>query len=612
MEEQVGELWHRLITRLADSYHPEAAVRLAEVERQVALLFRALGGDGALQVTAAEATVHGARRSWLQRVAGVHEKVTLAWRDAQYLRLPAVIDWFPDRALNRELYLWLAALAAVADEDAGDWFVGNQRRVVQVLGRYPGLRTRYQRLVEAHLLLRPDAERLSVDQAAAERAVCQALREPGSVADLPAARRPPQPVPLWLHPQPPRPLPDAAAGDDPGDSGTGDRECQQEVEQLRRRAERVEEPEADRGLITVRMENIFTWGEYVRVDRGSEDEDDLDRAEAIARDLDRLVVARSDKRPTATLRFDLDLPAEAQDDRILHQGLLLPEWDWKRHALLPDRCRIVPMLAADAQPLPLPLHLCQTAKRLRAQFQLLAPARTWHRARSDGQDIDLDAYLRFASDQAAGLAVSGEGLYREMCSGARDLVSLLMADLSLSTDTWIDDDNRVIDVIRDSLFLFAESLAVTGDRFGLCGFSSRKRDPVRVHLIKAFEEPYDARIRGRIAAIRPGYYTRMGAAIRFGSRILGEQSAGCRLLLLLTDGKPNDLDQYEGRFGFEDTRQAILEARRVGLEPFCVTIDERGNDYLPYLFGTGGYVVIHHPSELPKRLPLLYARLAGH
>ncbi len=610
MEEQVGALWHRLITRLADDRHPHAAVCLDEVERAVSLLFRALGGDGGLQVTAAEATAHGARRSWLQRLAGVNEKVTLAWRDDRYLRLPPWIDTFPERALNRELYLWLAALAAFAGGD-GDGFRDSQQQVVRLLERFPGLRGRYRRLVAAHLAQRPDPAELPADQAAAEAAVRQALREPGTVVRLPSARRPPQPVPLWLHPAPPRSFTDTAEGDDVAANPAESSERQREAERLHRRAERVEEPDADRGLITVRMENIFTWGEYVPVDRGSEDEDDLDRAEAIARDLDRLAVARSDQRPAATLRFDLDLPAEAHDDRILHQGLLLPEWDWKRQALLPDRCRIVPMLAADAPPVPLPSHLGRTAKRLRAQFQLLAPARTWHRARPDGQDIDLDAYLRFASDRAAGLAVGGEGLYREMRSGARDLVSLLMADLSLSTDTWIDDQARVIDVIRDSLFLFAESLAATGDRFGLCGFSSRKRDPVRVHLLKAFDEPYDARIRGRIAAIRPGYYTRMGAAVRFGTRILGEQGGERRLLLLLTDGKPNDLDQYEGRYGIEDTRQAILEARRAGLEPFCVTIDEKGNDYLPYLFGSGGYVVIHRPSELPNRLPLLYARLTG-
>jgi nitric oxide reductase NorD protein len=198
-----------------------------------------------------------------------------------------------------------------------------------------------------------------------------------------------------------------------------------------------------------------------------------------------------------------------------------------------------------------------------------------------------------------------------MRSGARDLACLLMADLSLSTDTWVNDHHRVIDVIRDSLFLFGEALDATGDRCGIYGFSSRKRDPVRVHTLKHFDEGYGKVIRGRIAAIKPGYYTRMGAALRYGAQLLGRQPGGRRLLLLLTDGKPNDLDQYEGRYGIEDSRQAVLEARRLGLEPFCVTIDQQGNDYLPHLFGSDGYVVIRDPAELPRRLPLLYARLTA-
>jgi nitric oxide reductase NorD protein len=327
--------------------------------------------------------------------------------------------------------------------------------------------------------------------------------------------------------------------------------------------------------------------------------------------MDRISVARDRRASGARLRFDLDLPAEAEDDLVLDNGTLLPEWDWRRRCLEPDRCRVVSMLAADASPCPLPERLRATARRLRRQFQALAPARVWHRGLPDGQEIDLDGYLRLAADRRAGVAARADGLYRDLRCGARDLACLLLADLSLSTDTYIDDYARVIDVIRDSLFLFAESLTATGDRFGVFGFSSRRRDPVRFHTLKGFEDPYGPAVRGRIQAIRPGYYTRLGAGVRHATNLLAAQPAGRRLLLILSDGKPNDLDRYEGRFGIEDTRQAVAAARRLGLTPFCVTIDERGNDYLPHLFGSGGYVVIRRPSELPSRLPLLYARLTA-
>jgi nitric oxide reductase NorD protein len=269
------------------------------------------------------------------------------------------------------------------------------------------------------------------------------------------------------------------------------------------------------------------------------------------------------------------------------------------------------MLASQAGSLPLPLHLHKTARKLRAQFQQLAPSRSWQRAQANGSEIDLDAYLRFTTDRAIGHACDSEGLYKDLRSGSRDLACLLLADLSLSTDTWINNHARVIDVIRDSLYLFAESLSATGDRFAVYGFSSRKRDPIRYHQIKTFDERYDGGIRGRIQAIKPGYYTRMGAAIRHSTNLLQSQPAQRRLLLILSDGKPNDLDRYEGRYGIEDTRQAIHEARIAGLQPFCVTIDTRANDYLPHLFGTRGYLLTQKPTQLPKALPLLYARLTG-
>lgn len=610
MEEQVGALWHRLVTRLADTRFPQAAVTLPEVEQTVGLLFRALGGDGGLQISSAEAVEHGAARNWLQRLAGSHRKVALAWRDEHYLRLPPVIDWFPTAALNRELYLWLAALAAVAGEGDGDWFIDNQAWVVAALQRFPGLNARYQRLIEAHLATRPDPERLKPEDAAVERAVREALLHPGEAGVMPRARRAVQPVPLWLHPSPPGLAEGAGQGDDEDADGTGSGR-QEQVEQLHRQGERVEQPDSDRGLVTVRMENIFTWGEFVRVDRGSEDEEDAEQAEEVARDLDNIAVSRGGQRAALTLKFDLDLPPESSDDQVLGEGIPVPEWDWKQQRLRPDHCRIVPMMATDAPPCELPDRLQETARRLRAQFQALAPARVWHRAQPDGQDVDLDAYLRYACDREAGRQVAGDRLYREMRSGARDLVCALMADLSLSTDSWVNDEQRVIDVIRDSLYLFGESLGATGDRFGLFGFSSRKRDPVRVHTLKDFDESYGPGVRGRIQAVRPGYYTRMGAALRYGAMLLSAEPGGRRLLLLLTDGKPNDLDQYEGRYGIEDTRQAVVEARRMGLQPFCVTIDAQGNDYLPYLFGKGGYVVIHRPSDLPRELPLLYARLTA-
>ena len=608
MEEHVGALWHRLITRAAQRHYPDATVTLAEIEKTAGLLFRAFGGDPGLRIAPAAAARHGARRRWLARIAGLGEKADLACRDAETLRLPAQLALLPRRDLNRDLYFWLIALAASGDgvDAAAPWWRQNQQGTLLALDRFPGLQSRYHHLVAAVLELRIPPERLPPDESAQEIQLRQALREPGSVLDLPAARRPPQPVPLWLYP-PPAPAAARSQLREAGGSTSGGGPT--ERDRQRRRAERVELPERKNSFLSpFRAESLLSWAEFTRVNRPTDDDPEPNAART-ADDMDMLSVTRDGSSTASRVRFDLDLPSASEDDLPLGPGVKLPEWDYRKRVLLPDYCCVQEMLARRAQPCKLPPALWRDALRLRRQFEILRPGRGWRRAQPDGEELDLDACVRHTADCASGEYSHERGLYRQLARQERDLACLLLADLSLSTDAWVNNRGRVIEVIRDSLFLFAEALAVTGDRFALYGFSSRQRQHVRVYRIKTFNERYTATVRGRINAIKPGYYTRMGAAVRHAARLLERQPATRRLLLLLTDGKPNDLDHYEGRYGIEDTRMALLEARRQGLHPFCVTIDQEADDYLPYLFGKDSFVLIRRPEDLPRQLLLLYTRL---
>ncbi len=663
MEEVVGAAWHRFITRIASRSFPAAAVQLDEMTTLAGPLLRAFGGEPGLRVAAAGETRHSARRSLLQRVAASGDKTIHTALDNETLRLPETIALFPDRARNRELYLWLIALAgevsrtgghdgAVQQPDATSpdlappvapptlwarardvarvlvlkrplewdkadtrthaardaWLQLNQHAVAAVLARYPGLASRYGRLVDAHLAQRPDPTALPADEAAAERAIRSALAAPGSISQLPAATRDPHPVPLWLMPALDSPLPQPLQGETEADTADGG-ETKAEVRE-RKQARREELPDGRDGFVLpFRAESLLSWAEYVRVNRAT-DEGDEDAAGA-AREMDTLAVARGGETSTAKVRFDLDLPAAAQDDLPLGPGIAFPEWDWKRRTLVEDRVRVQPMRARDAHNTELPEPLRRAARRLRAQFSALAPQRRWLRGQQDGPELDLDALVRWQAERAAGCVQPEPGVYAAPVRAARDLACLVMADLSLSTDAHVSDTHKVVDVVRESLLLMGEALSATGDPFAFYGFSSLKRNHVRVHTIKEFDEAYDGAARGRVQALKPGYYTRMGAALRFATKVLDERPNAMRLLLLLTDGKPNDIDHYEGRFAIEDTAAAVREAHHAGLRPFCVTIDREGADYLPHLFGPHGFVVIRDPQELPQRLPQLYAQLTA-
>ncbi|HHJ14974.1 MAG TPA: VWA domain-containing protein [Gammaproteobacteria bacterium] len=614
MEEWIGKCWHGIITRAAGREFSRAAVHLEQVRRPAGVLFRALGGDKGLRIESASDSANRARRSLLARLAGSEQRLTLAWRDGETLRLPPRIAHFPHRELNRDLYLWLAALAARPAPADEDWLTAASRSSAAVLARYPGLAARYRRLVTAHLALRPDPDRLKGCEAEAERRIRTVLEHPGQIeGPLPACRRPPQPVPLWLHPEPPRMSTSPVTGRDDGmEASEVDDDGAKQVETERRlRGERGDMPGGQDGLLAFRLESLFTRAEYAKLDRSTEEDFDHDSAGALE-DLDTLALARDHKPVRTRLRFDLDLPPETLDDLPLGPGIALPEWDWKQQRLLPGHCRLQPMLARDATPAPLPPGLRSQARRLRRLFEQLQPIRHRQRARPDGSEPDLDALIAYTADRLRGRHSAEAALYQRMEQDTRDLACLLLADLSLSTDAHVDDSQRVIDVIRDSLLLFAEALAGTGDRFALYGFSSRRRSHVRFQVMKPFDTPLDDRARGRIQAIRPGYYTRMGAAIRYATRLIERQPTRNKLLLLLTDGKPNDLDHYEGRYGIEDTRHAIREALEKGVRPFCVSIDEKAGDYLSWLFGNNAWIWIRNARELPRHLPLLYARLTGY
>ena len=130
-----------------------------------------------------------------------------------------------------------------------------------------------------------------------------------------------------------------------------------------------------------------------------------------------------------------------------------------------------------------------------------------------------------------------------------------------------------------------------------------------VRHVKRFDERLNAGVERRVQALKPGHYTRMGPAIRHVTAELLRQSSRHRLLLMLTDGKPNDMDHYEGRFGIEDSHQAVLEARRSGLVVFGVTVDQEAQQYLPRLFGRGSFAIVRRPAALPTALPAIYRQL---
>jgi nitric oxide reductase NorD protein len=235
---------------------------------------------------------------------------------------------------------------------------------------------------------------------------------------------------------------------------------------------------------------------------------------------------------------------------------------------------------------------------IRRRFEMLRAHRTRLRKQLDGDEIDLEAYVDGHADYRAGLPMA-QALYQTSRRSKRDMAVILLIDTSGSTDGWIAGNRRVIDVEREALLLVCIALEGMGEPYSVQAFSGQGPHQVTIRTLKRFDERYDNAIARRIAALEPEEYTRTGAALRHASATLMQQPAAHRLLLLLSDGKPNDFDRYEGRYGVEDTRQAVTEAKLQGVFPFCLTVDRHGANYLPAMFGARQYALLPRPELLP-------------
>ena len=600
---------------------------LDSLRGSLAVFFRAVGGPPGIGVAAISEARSAHRLSFRQHLGMAAEAMAQSRLSDRALFLPPRIDLFPESALNRDAYFWLALflahhrpLAAVAAPPplAGDLAALRAVRgtIDAVLAAFPAMAARYRALGTALIGLRP-ARRLPPVEARVEAIVLRLLGQGDGgalwpvMADgwpLPAEPghyRPFLPVLLWGERDDRAANAAEVSADDAGRRGAVVASGDVARPARRQAADQARRPDS---LILNRFEKILSVVQSLNINRSLED-DEPDKAAKALDDADEIGLAGA-VMPATRLAFDLDLPPEALDDGAIAAEVTYPEWDGRRHRYLPDHCRVVAVparLVGEAwRPDGTTLRLIRSVRR---QFEALQPRRDLVKGQLDGDDLDLEAVVRRHCDMIA----VGSATDRIHCAHRprqRDLAATLLVDVSLSTDSWIDN-RRVLDVEKEAVAVLAHGLAACGDDHAILTFTSRRRQWVRIETVKDFDEPFGASVLARIAALRPGFYTRIGAALRHATAQLLARSNRHRLLVVLTDGKPNDLDHYEGRHGVLDTRRAIREARAAGVAVFGVTVDRKAQDYFPCLFGPGGYAILDDIARLPAVLPKLYQRLSA-
>ena len=281
---------------------------------------------------------------------------------------------------------------------------------------------------------------------------------------------------------------------------------------------------------------------------------------------------------------------------------------------------------------------------MRRQFQHIKPESTQRvRKVSDGEEIDLDRAIEARIDIRAGLAPS-ERVYMRRDRARREVAAAFLVDLSASVREPVPDSDgepdktqiadvddrpfwavrpslverddqrrRVIDIQKEALALMVQALEALGDEYGIYGFSGESRQSVEFYVAKELGDRLSARVWNAIAAMHSHRYTRMGTAIRHTIRKLERQSARRKVMLLISDGYPQDIDYGPNRddreYGIHDTAQALREAELAHIQTFCVTIDRAGHDYLREMCPEGRYLIIDEVESLPVELGKVYRSL---
>ncbi len=291
-----------------------------------------------------------------------------------------------------------------------------------------------------------------------------------------------------------------------------------------------------------------------------------------------------------------------------------PEWDYRSKMYRPDWVTLYEAKHASGEASEIDKLLQKhhaLAKQLKQILDLLKPQNYVRvRYQEEGSELDLDVAIRSLIDYKSGTTPDPR-INMSHTHDGRDIAVMLLIDLSESINNIPDGaEQTILELCQESTALLAWSIEQLGDKFAIAGFHSNTRHDIRYHHIKGYAEHWDEDVKSRLAAMEAGYSTRMGGAIRHAAHYLSHQQADKKLMLILTDGEPSDIDAEDDRILIEDTRKAVQELDQDGIYPFCISLDPHADEYVQDIFGSR-YMVIDHVAKLPEKLPKLFASLTG-
>jgi nitric oxide reductase NorD protein len=374
----------------------------------------------------------------------------------------------------------------------------------------------------------------------------------------------------------------------------------------------VDEKQQEDAVLQHQFEKVETADEFGGNFKDFDGSDELEEHSNALEELNMKYTVRVDDSAHSVYQADfIENTTVAESAEIDSTGyhILYDEWDFKTRNYKPDFCKVYPktLLKTDV-----PYYkntLSKNASTLMGLRKMLTTVNNKFQQRkrqTQGEEFDIDAITDLFVDVNSGHTPS-EKIYLSKRKKEKDISILLLLDISLSSDSYAAG-NRVIDVEKQVSILFGEILDEFNIDFSIDCFYSKTRNHSSYITIKDFDEDWSS-AKFKVGAVEPSGYTRIGAALRHSGAMLDKRNTKNKWVLLISDGKPNDYDRYEGKYGVNDVKQALRELNERQINSYALAIEAQAKYYLPQMFGQNHYQILTTPVELLKSLIELFEKI---
>ena len=415
-EEDVGKAWDRFLIKRTSLSHPEARVEFTSLSKQLKIFYHLLGGDKGKALKVTDKRSIRTKRNFLQKISGYGKNFYLTWSDQNAVYLPNKLDILPTKEQNSMLYFWLVAMSVQVNYQPNQAINEvNQKAVTYLCDNYSGFKSFYEKSLD-YLITRIPALSYLKDQA------------PYEEESFPCA--------LWVYP----PLYTKAGlrqEEDEEEQRDNSSQDQSENLQMKKKANQMNDKKETDGFMAFIPEGLMSILEQINIDRSEDDSFDKD-ALYNAEDLDEITIGMKKANLKARLKMDLDLQAHMDDEYPIEGGYMIDEWHYEKKQYLENYVKINPIIAKNVEAIELPKRLHKTVKQIQSQLDLLEINRYKNNRLPYGDEICMDTWIEYKGHQNKSL--HHQKFFENFEKKTRDMATLILADISLSTEAGISQE----------------------------------------------------------------------------------------------------------------------------------------------------------------------------